>query len=170
MATALHVLGLLLLALFCLAALVSLVFGVPGTFAIVGAAAVYAWATGFASVQWSTLGWLTLLALLAEGIEFFSGSMAAAGARPSRRVTLSALLGGIVGGLLGTPLLFGLGSLLGALLGAFAGAAVAVASEGGSASIALRTGLAAMRGRFLGFVLKTGFAVAMVIVLFATAL
>ncbi len=161
----LHVLGLATLFGVCLAGVVSLLFGLPGTFIMVGAALVYAWATGFAVIGWSTLGTLVALALLGEGLELAAASVAAAGTRPSRRVTLAALGGGLVGGVLGTPFLFGVGSLLGALAGAFAGAALAVASEGGSAGAALSTGLAALRGRLLGFVLKAAIAAAMFVIL-----
>jgi hypothetical protein len=170
METALYLLGLFLLFAFCLVALLSLVFGLPGTFLIVGAALVYAWATGFAAVQWSTIGWLVGLAILGEGIEFLAGSVGAAGTRPSRRVTISVILGGFIGGIVGTPFLFGVGSLIGALLGAFAGASLAVASEGGTADHILRTGLAAMGGRLIGFILKASIAVVMVVVLVAAVL
>jgi hypothetical protein len=170
METTLFVLGLILLFTFCLAALVSLVVGLPGTFLIVAAALVYAWATGFAAVQWSTVGWLLLLALVGEGIELVSGTVSAAGTRPSRRVTIAVLIGGIIGGIVGTPFLLGVGSLVGALMGAFGGAALAVASEGGSMGSAVKTGLAAMRGRLLGFIVKASIAVVMVVLLFAAAI
>jgi hypothetical protein len=170
MSSFLHVLGLLALFSFCLLALGSLLFGLPGTFLIVAAALAYAWATGFAAVDWSTIGWLAGLAVLGEGIELFAATAGAASERPSRRVTLFVLAGGIAGGIIGTPLLFGIGSLLGALGGAFAGAALAVRSEGGSLESAVGTGLAAMRGRFLGFVLKSAIAVLMLILLFAAAI
>lgn len=168
METLLYLLGLLLLALACAAGLLSLLFGLPGTFVILGAALVYAWATGFAAVTWVTLGWLAALAVVGEGLEFFAGAAGAAGAagqRPTRRATVGALLGGFAGGLLGAPFLFGVGALIGALLGAFIGAALAVASEGGGMGSALSVGLAAMRGRLLGFVLKSAIAVVMVVLL-----
>lgn len=161
----LHILGILVLGLVCLTALASLLFGLPGTFLIVVAALVYAWATGFAAVHWATIAWLLLLALLGEGIEFFAAAAGAAGDRPSRRVTICVLAGGFAGGIIGAPFLFGVGALLGALLGAFASAVLAVASEGGGAGSALTTGWAAMRGRLLGFVLKTAIAVVMLVVL-----
>jgi hypothetical protein len=170
METVLYLLGLFVLIVFCLLALLSLVLGVPGTFLIVAAALVYAWATGFAGVAWSTVGWLLLLAVVAEGIELVAAGAGAAGTRPTRRVTIAVLAGGITGGIIGTPFLFGVGSLLGALAGAFAGATLAVASEGGTFDHALRTGLAAMRGRLLGFVLKASIAVVMVVVLIAAAI
>lgn len=168
--TLLHVLGLVLLSLGCIVALFSLVLGLPGTLAIVGIALVYAWATGFAAVQWSTIGWLALLAVLGEGIELVASGAGAAGARPSRRVTVSALAGALIGGIVGTPFLFGVGSLLGALAGAFAGAALAVRAEGGSLHESVATGLAALKGRLLGFVLKAALAGVMVVVLAAAVL
>jgi len=170
METVVHVAGLLLLLLVCLASLASLLLGLPGTFFIVVAALLYGWATGFATVQWSTVGWLLLLAVVGEGFEVFAGAAGAAGERPSRRVMVGALAGGVVGGLVGTPVLFGVGSLLGALVGAFAGAALAVVSEGGTMGSALSTGLAALRGRLLGFVLKAALAVMMLVVLAAAVL
>ncbi len=162
-----HILGLALLFSVSAVGLVALVLGLPGTWIIVAAALVYAWSTDFAAVQGSTLGWLVLLAAVAEVAELVSASAAAAGTRPSTRVTVTVLLCGFVGGLVGTPFFFGVGSLLGALAGAFAGGALAVKWEGGSAGEALQTGWAAFRGRLLGFVLKAAFAVAMVVVLAA---
>jgi hypothetical protein len=167
METALFVLGLVVLFAFCLLAVLSLVFGLPGTFLIVASALVYAWATDFAVVQWSTIGWLSLLAVIGEGVELAASTVGAAGKRPSRRVTVLVLTGGFIGGIVGTPFLLGIGSLIGALIGAFGGAVLAVASEGGSVGSALTTGFAAMRGRMLGFVLKASIAVVMVMLLLA---
>jgi len=169
MGIVLHIVGLLLLLLVCLVALASLLLGLPGTFFIVLAALLYGWATGFAAVHWSTIGWLLLLAVTGEGIEFLAAA-GAAGERPSRRVMIGALAGGIVGGMIGTPFLFGVGSLLGALVGAFGGAALAVVWEGGTPGAALATGCAALRGRLLGFVLKSAIAVVMLVVLVAAVL
>jgi hypothetical protein len=158
----LHVAGLALLFLGCLAALFALVLGLPGTVLIVAFALLYAWATGFVAIQWATIGWLALLAVIAEGLEFLASGAGAAGARPSWRVTFGALGGAFVGGILGAPILFGVGALLGALAGAFAGAAFAVRSEGGSLDESVTTGLAALRGRLLGFIVKSAIAVVMV--------
>ena len=164
--TALYLLGLFLLALFCLIALASLVVGLPGTFLIVIAAWVYAWATGFLAVTWTTLGWLLGLAVLAEGLEFASAAVASGSESPSRRVAVSAIVGGIVG----TPFFFGVGSLLGALAGAFAGATVAASAEGRDTASAMRTGMSAMRGRLLGFIVKAAIGALMLVVLFGAAI
>lgn len=170
MDTLLHIGGLLLLFGGCAVAFVALVLGLPGTFLIVGLALLYAWATGFAAVQWSTIAWLTILALIGEGVELAAAGAGAAGARPSRRVTIAALAGALIGGIVGTPILFGIGSLLGALAGAFTGAFLAVRSEGGSLDESVAIGFAALKGRLLGFVLKAALAVVMVVVLAAAVL
>jgi len=166
----LHIFGVVLLLSACLLGLVSLVVGLPGTFIIVGVALLYGWATGFATLHWSTIAWLTVLAVIGEGIEFVASGAGAAGARPSRRVTVWALIGALLGGIVGTPLLFGIGSLLGALAGAFAGAALAVRSEGGSLEESVVTGFAALKGRLLGFVIKAAIAAAMVVIVAVAAL
>lgn len=169
MATFLWLLGLLLLFAVCVGALFSLLVGLPGTFLILVAALVYAWATGFATVTWSTLGWLLGLALVGEAIELLA-TAGGRGQRPSRRVALAAISGAVVGGIIGTPILFGLGSLLFALAGAFVGAALAAASEGESMDSSIRVGFAALRGRLLGFVVKASLAVVMVVLVLAAAL
>jgi hypothetical protein len=170
METLLYVLSLALLFAGCLIALASLVLGLPGTFLIVGIALLYGWATDFEVVRWSTIGWLALLALIGEGLELAASSAAAASTRPSRRVTIGALVGAIAGGIIGTPIFFGLGSLLGALTGAFAGAFLAVRSEGGTVEESVTTGVAAMKGRLLGFVLKASLAVVMVVIIAAAVI
>jgi hypothetical protein len=167
---ALSLLALATLALACAIALASLVIGLPGTFLIVAAALGYGWLTGFVAVTWTTLAWLLGLAVIGELLELLSSAAGSSTERPSRRTAGWALGGGIVGGIAGTPFLFGIGSLLGALAGAFGGAALAVTSQGGDTRAALRSGLTAMRGRFLGFVAKLAIAVVMVVVLFAAAI
>jgi hypothetical protein len=165
METVVHALGLVALFAACTLGLVSLLFGLPGTFFILLAALVYAWATAFGAIHWSTLGWLLALALVGEGLELVAGSATAGGAKPSWRVVLSTLGGSIVGGIIGTPFFFGIGALVGALIGAFVGAAAAVASEGAGFETVMSTGFAAMQGRLLGFVLKSSIAVVMVVLI-----
>ncbi len=157
-----EILGVFFLVGFCLLALVSLIFGLPGTLVIVGVAGVYAWATGFAELTWGVLAALAAMAAGAEALEFWAASAAAGSGGPSRRVTVAVLVGGLIGGIIGAPFFFGLGALPGALAGTFVGAATAVASDGGGRERVLATALAALRGRLLGFIAKVAIAVAMV--------
>lgn len=169
MAAVLSVVSLVVLASVCGLAVASLVFGLPGTFLILAAAGVYAWATGFVAVTWGTLGWLALLAVTGEVIEVVLGSGVGGSTRPSRRVAVASIAGSIVGGLLGAPLLFGLGALAGALAGAFVGAGIAAHSESGDLEHAVRHGLGAMKGRFAGFAVKSAIGVAMTLLVMIKA-
>jgi uncharacterized protein len=161
--------GIVLLLLCFLLGLVSLIFGLPGTFIIFAAALVYAWATDFAVLQWTVPALLLVLAVVAEILELVAASASASSAslEPSRRVTIATIVGAIVGGIVGTPFLFGIGSLIGAMAGAFAGAALAVSSSGGSWNASMRSGFAAMRGRLVGFVIKAAIAVTMILIVVA---
>lgn len=156
--------GIALLLLACAIGLFSLIFGIPGTFIIFAATLIYAWLTEFTVIRWTVPAWLLGLAIVGEILELAvtSASASAASTQPSRRVTIATIVGAIIGGIVGTPFLFGIGSLIGAMAGAFAGAALAVSSGGGSWADSIRTGLAAMRGRIFGFVLKSAIAVTMV--------
>lgn len=147
-------LGVSLAAIGAMVAFALLVLGFPGTWLFLLLALAFAWWTGFAWVGTTSLAVLAALAVAGEVLEFWLGASAAARVRPSWKVAAGAIFGGLVGGLLGAPLLFGLGALLGALAGTFAGAALAVAWEGGSVEEMWRTGLAAMRGRWWGFLAK----------------
>lgn len=170
MATVITVGSLVLLVVACLAGLVALVFGLPGTFLILGAAFLYAWSTGFTAVGWATLGWLSLLAILGEILELLLGSGVGGTVRPSRRVAVAAIVGSIVGGLVGAPLLLGLGALIGALIGAFAGAGLAASSEGHSLADSAAHGWQALKGRFAGFVVKSAIGVGMSLLVLIDAL
>jgi hypothetical protein len=165
-----HLIGVLLLAVTCVLGLASMLLGIPGTFIIFAAGMLYGLLTNFATVTYARLAWLLGMAVFAEGLELLSSGWGYRGVRPTRRTTGWAVMGSFIGGIVGTPILFGVGSLLGALGGAFAGAALAVASEGGEAGAALRSGLAALRGRLAGLAVKLAIGVAMVIVLFAGVL
>lgn len=157
--------GTLLLFAVCASAAVLLLFGLPGTFVIVAAAALYAWLTAFEAVSIGTLLLLFGLAIAGEVAELAAGGGIGADGRPSRRVTVAVILGSLVGGMFGATLFFGLGALPGALLGAFAGAGLAVTSQGGDFGTAVRSGWAALKGRFVGFLMKLAVAVCMIVAL-----
>lgn len=165
MESLLAVAATILLFAVCAAASVALLFGLPGTFVIVGAAALYAWSGAFEVVSLGALLGLVALAVVGEVAELATGGGVGHDGRPSTRVTVAVIVGSLVGGMFGATLLFGLGALPGALFGAFAGAGLAVMSQGGDLGAALRSGWAALKGRFLGFVIKFVVALLMIGVL-----
>ena len=130
--------------------------------------ALYAWATDFTVIHWSTLGWLALLAVVAEG----SSSSPAAPVRRAR---------GRRGGSRSARSPARSPAASSARRSSSASARCSARSPAPSparrwrcaaraarSTIRSRTGLAAMRGRLLGFVVKSAIAVVMVgIVAFA---
>jgi uncharacterized protein YqgC (DUF456 family) len=134
-----------------------IVLGLPGTWFMVLATALFAWLgqkEGMISVP--TLVVLAGLALAGEVVEFAAGAAGSRGAGGSWRGSAGALGGGIAGGILGTFLIPipVLGSILGACLGAFAGALLGEMSGGKRLEPAIRVGRGAFVGRLLGTVYK----------------
>lgn len=158
------ILYIVLLVIALLAGLAAVPFGFPGTFIILGAASLYALATDFAAVTWTTLGLLLAAALLAEGAEALTGLVGARKYGSGKLGIAASIVGGIAGAILGAPLFFGLGAIPGALAGAFGAAVLAELVQGRSSRDALRAGWGTFLGRLAGTAVKGALAVAMVVV------
>jgi len=145
------------------------VISLPGTWLIVTAAVAI---QGFYGPMfgWWPIGIAIGLCVLAEIAETLASGAGAAKAGASRRASIGAIVGGIVGALIGTvvipiPLV---GTVLGGVIGA-AGAAMALElslheSVRKSTSVA-DVGKGAAVGKLLSTVIKSGFALAIAIVL-----
>ena len=124
--------GILVAVLFTLIGAVcvfSVVFGLPGTWLIIGLAFLievvdrwYLPENDGQTFNWWLLGVCILLALLGEAMEFFSGVLGSKKAGGSKRGMVGSLLGGLLGGILGLFLPIPGGSLAGVILGTFGGA------------------------------------------------
>lgn len=168
----LSILGHLLFFLVLLVALFSLFLGLPGTWVILAATAVYAWVTGFSHVG---AGMLVLFFLLAAGGEIVEYVFGIAGARrfgSSNRGIVFSLLGGFAGAVVGAPLFFGFGAILGALVGAFLGAVLIELLTYGVAEWrrAVRSGWGNFVGRMAGLITKMAIAIGMIVWTAATVL
>lgn len=150
-----------LLSLFLILGLLLIPLGLPGTFLILAAAFLYAWATGFATITWATLALLLAAALVAEGVEALAGVVGAKRYGSGNWAVIASIFGGIVGAVLGAPVLFGLGSIPGALAGAFAGAVLAEKVVGRPSGEAVRAGWGTFLGRLAGTAVKGAVGVAM---------
>ncbi len=142
--------------------------GLPGTWLMVGIAALVEWLTTESIFGAGTL-WIAMgLGLLGEVLEFFASAQGAKRAGASRRGARGALLGGIAGAVVGGVLLPIplLGSLVGATAGAFAVATWAEHDGGQDLSSALRAGSGAAAGQVTGMLMK--FAVGVVVWLVLT--
>jgi uncharacterized protein len=140
-------------------------FGLPGTWLIVGSAAVYSWLIPDGTrwdVSWSMVAVLAVMALAAE---IYETAAAAQGTRKlggSRRGALLAIVGSIVGAVLGTGMLPVVGTIIGACVGAAMGAMSGELLKGRDSGHAWRIGKAAFHGRLVGTLAKLLIAAAMV--------
>jgi uncharacterized protein YqgC (DUF456 family) len=151
-----------------LVGLISIPFGLPGVFIILGSVFVYAYATDFSGEV--GVAFLIALAILTVAAETADNWLTAIGAKrygASSRSTWLSLLGGLLGAIfIGGPAAFLLGPL-GPIAGGFIGAfAIVVAYEmylGKSREEARRAGWGSFLGRMAGIVLKVVMAVAIII-------
>jgi len=133
-------------------------FGLPGHWFIIISTALFTW------WQWErhpfslyTLIAIIILALTAELIEFISGVAGAKKAGASARFAfLGTITGAVIGAILGTilipiPLL---GTIIGSCLGAGVGSWILEVRNNRTAKQALRTGVGAGLGQFLGITTK----------------
>lgn len=131
--------------------------GLPGNWLIVGSTALVAWLywdRGMIS-KWTLIA-LVLIAVVGEVLEFAAGAVGTKRAGGSRGGAFGALMGGLIGAAVGTlvipvPVI---GSLLGACSGAFSGALAMELAGGRELDPAIRSGLGAGAGRFVGTVAK----------------
>ncbi len=153
----------ILLVIFILIGLMIIPLGLPGTFIILGAAFLYALATGFSPITWTTLLVLLAAALIAEAAEAAAGRIGGKQFGSGNAGVAAALVGGIAGAVLGAPFFFGLGAIPGALCGAFAAAVLMELLRGRPSAQAVRAGWGTLLGRLAGTVIKGLFGLAMAV-------
>ncbi|MFI5324346.1 MAG: DUF456 family protein, partial [Thermodesulfobacteriota bacterium] len=133
--------------LLALAGLVSLIFGLPGNFIILGGSILYAWYGRFHEISVKIIFILIALALAGEFIEFLLGILGAKKYKSSNRAIVGSIVFGIIGWIVGAPFFFGVGAVIGAFAGAFAGAIMIELTQGKNMDEALRSGWGAFMGR-----------------------
>jgi uncharacterized protein YqgC (DUF456 family) len=150
-----------ILLLLCLGGIFITLLGLPGLWVMVAAALAYAWYTSFQFVGLWTLLILTVIAGVAELIEFLAGSAGAKKAGGSRRAAWGALIGGLLGAILLTIPVPIIGTTIGLCIGVFAGALIGEMSVRDDAVHSLRVGFAATKARIYAIIIKLLFSVAM---------
>jgi uncharacterized protein len=159
---------ILLLGFVLLVGLVLVPLGLPGTWVIVAAAAVFNPLAGRDAVSSGTLIGVLVLALVGELIEF---SLAARYTRQyggSRRAGWGAIIGGVVGAIVGVPVPL-IGSVIGSFVGSFAGALVGEWSRGTETRAAARVATGAFIGRAMATAAKIAIGFVMAIWVIASA-
>jgi hypothetical protein len=147
-----------------LAGLVSLIFGLPGTFIILGGSVLYGWYGGFQDITVKVIIILIVLALFGELIEFLLGILGSKKYESSNRAIVGSIIFGIIGAVMGAPFFFGIGAVIGAFAGAFAGAILMELSQGKKMDEALKSGWGAFIGRVAGTISKGAVGIAMIAV------
>jgi len=145
-----------------LAGLVSLIFGLPGTFIILGASVLYGWYGGFSDITVRVIIILVVLALAGELIEFLLGILGSKKYESSNRAIVGSIIFGIIGAVMGAPFFFGIGAVIGAFAGAFAGAILMELSQGKKMDEAIKSGWGAFLGRVAGTISKGAVGIAMI--------
>jgi uncharacterized protein len=148
-----------LLVLALIVGLMLIPFGLPGLWVMVGAALVYSWAEP-GRIGVPTLVIITLMAVVAEILEFLSAGRYARKYGGSPRAAWGAILGGIVGAIVGVPIPI-VGSVIGAFVGSFAGALAAELTLGFRVGSATRVATGALIGRIVATALKVAIGVAL---------
>ena len=152
-----------LLALALLAGLILIPFGLPGLWIMVGAALLFSSvASTGAQLGLTTIIGITLLALIAEMIEFVLGGRYARKYGGSRRAGWGAIIGGLVGAVIGVPIPL-VGSMIGAFLGSFAGALAAELTRGTAVGPATRVAKGALIGRVVAVAVKVAIGMVLIV-------
>jgi hypothetical protein len=157
--------------------------GLPGTWLLIGLAALFEWTdgsflTGIGGIEPVTFGWPVLagcavVALCGEALEFGAGALGTRYGGGTRQGMWGAVVGGLLGGVLGTALLPIplIGTLVGALIGTFVGAWAGErrAAEGTGHARSFKAAVGATLGRLAGTVGKTFLALLIWLVLVVAA-
>jgi len=144
-----------------------IIFGLPGTFLILGDVIIYAWITGFEKIGFKIIIALVFISLLAETIDFFLGIAGARRYGASKTGVTFSIIGGIIGAILMTPVLLGLGAVIGVFIGGFAGAFLGEYLEQKKVKTAFKAGWGSVVGRFAGILVKGFLAIVMVTIAMA---
>lgn len=164
MASILGWIGLVFFLLVLTIGILSIAFGIPGTWIILIDAFVYAWATHFQILTFPVLLFLLLLAITGEVLEFFLSIKGIKRSKPSKGVVFTSFFCGLFLAILMAPLFFGLGAIMGALIGTFGGAFLMEYLSQKRLGHAMQIGWKAFLGRLAGFMSK--FAIASVMIVF----
>lgn len=145
--------GIALLAVALLACLLIIPVGLPGTWGMIVAAALYAWLATAAHLGGMIILLAVGIALVAEVLDFAVSARYTRKYGGSKRGAWGALIGGLVGAIVGVPVPI-IGSVIGAMVGAFAGALIFEYTTGASHGTAAKAATGAAIGRAVAMALK----------------
>ncbi|MFW6011261.1 MAG: DUF456 domain-containing protein [Desulfosalsimonas sp.] len=159
------IIAISVLIIFCLAGLILIPLGMPGTFVILAGAGLYNLITWSMSISAVKLSVLLALALVGEILEYILGMKLAQRRGTSRPAVIGAIAGGIVGTFAGVPVPV-LGPVIGLFAGVFIGAFLVELVSEKNFSEAFHSAIAAFYGRIGAVFAKTLVGAAMILLLF----
>jgi uncharacterized protein YqgC (DUF456 family) len=148
------------------------ILGLPGLWLMVAAMGGFALVTrAHFYVGWQSLVTLVVLGLIAEIMELVAGAAGSKAAGGRKRGMIGAIIGALIGGIFGSILIPVpvVGTIVGACLGAFIGAAALELTDRDFVH-AMRVGVGAAKGRFMGIVIKLAIGAIMLIIIMICAL
>ena len=151
---------LLLFAVVLVGALILVPLGLPGLWVMIGAGVIYASLFPAQLSIWTVVA-VTVLAIIAEVIEFTLTGRYARKYGGSRRAGWGAMLGGMIGAIVGVPVPI-VGPVIGAFAGAFAGALLFEATAGSGVAASTRVATGALLGRVTAAAAKVAIGCVMV--------
>ncbi|MBA2882616.1 hypothetical protein HNR65_002970 [Desulfosalsimonas propionicica] len=156
--------ALFVLILCCIAGIVLVPLGMPGTFVILAGAVFYNLIQGAMVFSLLVLALLLGLAIVGEVLEYILGVSMATKRGASRRAAFGGIVGGIVGAFAGVPV-FLIGPVIGLFAGVFIGAFVVELAVKKDAAASFRSATGAFYGRVGATLVKTLIGITMVVVL-----
>lgn len=161
--------AIVLLIIVLFGALLLIPLGLPGTWAMVGAALVFRMAVRGAGIGVTTVVVVALLALIGEVLEFALSARYTRQYGGSRRAGWGAILGGLAGAFVGVPVPV-IGPVIGAFLGAFFGAFAAELTVRADHRAATRVATGALLGRAAAAAMKVALGAVMAVWIVIAAL
>lgn len=157
--------GLILLWIILIAAVISIPFGIPGTFIIVISGVIYSWIHGFEKLSLPFLGLLLAFAVALELVDELFGAVMAKRLGGSKLAIAGAIIGGLTGAIIGTPVAPVIGTLLGGFIGSFIGALLFEWMHSRDLEKAFKVGLGALFGAISGKVSKILISIVMLVMI-----
>jgi hypothetical protein len=158
-----------ILTLVLILSLVLIALGLPGLWVMLASAVVYNITTHTEAISWVTLVGITILALIAEWIEFTMSAKYARKYGGSRRAGWGAMIGGVAGTFIGFPVPV-VGPLIGAFVGSFLGALIGELTTGSSKGDSTRVATGALIGRVVATAMKMAVGCTIAVWLFFAAM
>ena len=150
--------AIIVLGLILVLSLFVIPLGLPGTWVMLAAGVGYSILVP-ESIGWVTLVGITVIAVIAEIVEFTLAGTYAKKYGGSRRASWGAIIGGTVGAIIGVPVPI-IGSIIGAFAGAFVGALVFEYSRGSGVHASTRVAWGALVGKAVASAMKVGAGIA----------